>query len=453
MSKTVSLNPYTAKEIKTFTNHTSKEVESIIDKADKRFYNWRETSFSERKKLMLNAAEELKKNKQEYAETMVAEMGKPISQAVAEIEKCAWVCEYYATHAEKHLAPEKIETDAQKSYVRYEPLGVILAIMPWNYPFWQVFRFAAPALMAGNIAVLKHASNVFGCALNLQTVFKRAGFPENCFSALLIGSDQVESVLENKKIKAATLTGSGPAGSSVASIAGKNIKKTVLELGGSNALIVLKDCDIENALKVCVEARFQNTGQSCIAGKRLLIDESIAETFTQKLVEKVKNLKSGDPMDKNTYIGTLAREDLAEDLEKQVNKTLQAGAKLLIGGKRDKAYYSPTILSKVTPEMTAFKEETFGPVLTITTFKTVEEAIELSNRSRFGLGVSVFTQDTEAVEKLIYKFDEGGVFINELVKSDPRLPFGGVKESGYGRELSIHGIREFVNRKTVFINS
>ena len=331
-----------------------------------------------------------------------------------------------------------------KYYVTY--------IENWKCIHWNYCR-GWVCLRAGNIAVLKHASNVFGCALNLETVFKRAGFPENCFSALLIGSDQVESVLENKKIKAATLTGSGPAGSSVASIAGKNIKKTVLELGGSNALIVLKDCDIEKTLEICVQARYQNTGQSCIAGKRLLIDKSIAETFTEKLVEKVKNLKSGDPMDKNTYIGTLAREDLAEDLEKQVNETLQAGAKLLLGGKRDKAYYSPTILSKVTPEMAAFKEETFGPVLTITTFKTVEEAIELSNRSRFGLGVSVFTQDTEAVEKLIYKFDEGGVFINELVKSDPRLPFGGVKESGYGRELSIHGIREFVNRKTVFINS
>lgn len=453
MSSTKSTNPYTGKEIKTYTNHTFQEVSDIIDKADKRFYQWRQTSFAERKKLMLAAVEELKKNKHEYAQTMVEEMGKPISQAIAEVEKCAWVCEYYAENAEKHLADDVIETDASKSYISFEPLGVVLAVMPWNYPYWQVFRFAAPALMAGNIGILKHASNVFGCALNIEKIFKRAGFPENCFTTLLIGSDQVEAVLENPKVKAATLTGSGPAGSSVASIAGKNIKKTVLELGGSNALIVLKDCDMEKTLETCVHARFQNTGQSCIAGKRLLVDESIAEEFVEKLVEKVKNLKSGDPKDKETYIGTLAREDLAEDLEKQVNATIDAGAKLLIGGKRDKAYFEPTILTNVTKDMTAFKEETFGPVLTVTTFKDLDEAIELSNTSRYGLGVSVFTKDLKTIEKEAYRFDEGAVFINELVKSDPRLPFGGVKESGYGRELSKHGIREFVNRKTIFIKS
>lgn len=453
MSSTKSTNPYTGKEIKTYTNHTFQEVSDIIDKADKRFYQWRQTSFAERKKLMLAAAEELKKSKHEYAQTMVEEMGKPISQAIAEVEKCAWVCEYYAENAEKHLADDVIETDASKSYISFEPLGVVLAVMPWNYPYWQVFRFAAPALMAGNIGILKHASNVFGCALNIEKIFKRAGFPENCFTTLLIGSDQVEAVLENPKVKAATLTGSGPAGSSVASIAGKNIKKTVLELGGSNALIVLKDCDMEKTLETCVHARFQNTGQSCIAGKRLLVDESIAEEFVEKLVEKVKNLKSGDPKDKETYIGTLAREDLAEDLEKQVNATIDAGAKLLIGGKRDKAYFEPTILTNVTKDMTAFKEETFGPVLTVTTFKDLDEAIELSNTSRYGLGVSVFTKDLKTIEKEAYRFDEGAVFINELVKSDPRLPFGGVKESGYGRELSKHGIREFVNRKTIFIKS
>lgn len=453
MSSTKSTNPYTGKEIKTYTNHTFQEVSDIIDKADKRFYQWRQTSFAERKKLMLAVAEELKKSKHEYAQTMVEEMGKPISQAIAEVEKCAWVCEYYAENAEKHLADDVIETDASKSYISFEPLGVVLAVMPWNYPYWQVFRFAAPALMAGNIGILKHASNVFGCALNIEKIFKRAGFPENCFTTLLIGSDQVEAVLENPKVKAATLTGSGPAGSSVASIAGKNIKKTVLELGGSNALIVLKDCDMEKTLETCVHARFQNTGQSCIAGKRLLVDESIAEEFVEKLVEKVKNLKSGDPKDKETYIGTLAREDLAEDLEKQVNATIDAGAKLLIGGKRDKAYFEPTILTNVTKDMTAFKEETFGPVLTVTTFKDLDEAIELSNTSRYGLGVSVFTKDLETIEKEAYRFDEGAVFVNELVKSDPRLPFGGVKESGYGRELSKHGIREFVNRKTIFIKS
>ena len=452
MATTTSLNPYTGKELKTYKNHTKKEISEIIDKADAGFYSWRKTSFSERKKLMLAAASELKKNKIEYAETMTVEMGKPISQAIAEVEKCAWVCEFYAENAEKQLQNEIIKTDAHKSYVSYEPLGVVLAIMPWNYPFWQVFRFAAPALMAGNIGVLKHASNVFGSALNIEKVFKRAGFPENCFTTLLVGSDAIESIIENEKVKAVTLTGSGPAGASVASIAGKNIKKTVLELGGSNALIVLKDCDMEKTIATCVQARFQNTGQSCIAGKRLLIDESISEEFIEKMVVKVRELKSGDPMDEQTYIGTLAREDLAKDLEKQVNASVKAGAKIVIGGKRQGAYFEPTILTNVTKEMRAFKEETFGPALSVTTFKTIEEAVELSNNSKFGLGVSLFTKNIEEAEKLTFQFDEGAVFINELVKSDPRLPFGGIKQSGYGRELSEHGIREFMNRKTVFIN-
>ncbi|MBT0607989.1 NAD-dependent succinate-semialdehyde dehydrogenase [Aequorivita echinoideorum] len=452
MSTTTSKNPYTGKEIERYKNHTKAEVSEIIDKADKRFYSWRETSFSERKKLMLAAAAELKKNKQEYAETMTAEMGKPISQSIAEIEKCAWVCEYYAENAQNQMQDEIIKTDAHKSYVRYEPMGVVLAIMPWNYPFWQVFRFAAPALMAGNIGVLKHASNVFGSALNIEKVFKRAGFPDNCFSTLLVGSDAIEDIIKNDKIKAVTLTGSGPAGSSVASIAGKNIKKSVLELGGSNALVVLKDCDMEKTIETCVQARFQNTGQSCIAGKRLLIDVSIEEEFVEKLVVKVRELKSGDPADEETYVGTLAREDLAEDLEKQVNASVKAGAKIVIGGKRQGAYFEPTVLTNVTKNMPVFTEETFGPALSVTTFKTAEEAVELSNMSKFGLGVSIFTKNIEEAEKLSFQFDEGAVFINELVKSDPRLPFGGIKESGYGRELSEHGIHEFLNRKTIFIN-
>lgn len=452
MSTTTSINPYNGKELKSYKNHTNKEISEIIDNANRRFYRWRETSFSERKKLMLAAASELKKNKKEYAETMTMEMGKPISQAIAEIEKCAWVCEYYAENAEKQLQDEAIKTDAHKSYVSFEPLGVVLAIMPWNYPFWQVFRFAAPALMAGNIGVLKHASNVFGSALNIEKVFKRAGFPENCFTTLLVGSDAVEKIIEKEEIKAVTLTGSGPAGSSVASIAGKNIKKTVLELGGSNALVVLEDCEMDKTIETCVQARLQNTGQSCIAGKRLLIDESIADEFIEKMLIKVRELKSGDPMDQETYVGTLAREDLAKDLEKQLNTSVKAGAKIVIGGKRQGAYFEPTVLTNVSEEMTAFKEETFGPVLSVTTFKTVEEAIALSNSSKFGLGVSIFTKNIAEAEKLAFRFDEGAVFVNELVKSDPRLPFGGIKQSGYGRELSEHGIREFVNRKTIFIN-
>jgi succinate-semialdehyde dehydrogenase / glutarate-semialdehyde dehydrogenase len=451
MSTVTSKNPYSGEEIQSFKHHTQKEFSEILAHANSRFYEWRETSFAHREKLMLAAAAELKANTKEYAKTITLEIGKPITQAIAEVEKCAWVCEYYAEEAKNHLQNELIKTDAQKSYTSYEPIGVVLAVMPWNYPFWQVFRFAAPALMAGNIGVLKHASNVFGSALNIEKVFKRAGFPDNCFTTLLVGSDPIENIIENPIVKAVTLTGSGPAGRAVAETAGKNIKKSVLELGGNNALVVLKDCDIDATVATCIQARFQNTGQSCIAGKRLIIDSGIADEFIEKLVLKVRELKSGDPMDKETFIGTLAREDLAKDLENQVAKSIEEGAELLIGGKRLGAYFEPTILGNVTPKMTVFKEETFGPALAITTFKTVEEAIELANNSKFGLGVSIFTEDTAAAEKMAYKFDEGAVFINELVKSDPRLPFGGIKESGYGRELSKHGIREFVNRKTIYI--
>lgn len=452
MPKITSINPYSGKEIASFKSHSKTEVNEILDRADKQFHKWRETTFAERKKLMLAVAAELRKNAKEYAETITKEVGKPITQSFSEVEKCAWGCEYYAENAEKQLADEIIKTDAHKSYVRYEPLGVILAVMPWNYPFWQVFRFAAPALMAGNIGVLKHASNVFGSALNIEKVFKRAGFPEFCFTVLLVKSDAVATIIENPVIKAVTLTGSGPAGSAVASVAGKNIKKTVLELGGSNALVVFKDCDIDKTVETCVKARFLNTGQSCIAGKRLLVDEAISEEFISTLVQKTRELKSGDPMEKVTFIGTLAREDLAVALEKQIQSSIKSGATLALGGKRQGAYFEPTIITNVTKNMAVFNEETFGPVLSVTTFKTVDEAIELSNNSRFGLGVSLFSKDFEAMEKLAPRFDEGAVFINELVKSDPRLPFGGIKESGYGRELSEHGIREFVNKKTIFIN-
>ncbi len=452
MSEIRSINPYNGELIHSYKEHTTQEIESIIKQANDRFKQWRETSFSYRAKCMMAAAAELKAGKEGYARTISAEMGKPISQAIAEIEKCAWVCEYYASHAEEHLAEETVSTDAHSSYVRYEPIGIVLAVMPWNYPFWQVFRFAAPALMAGNIGLLKHASNVFGSALNIEKVFREAGFPEHCFTTLKVSSDKVKAIIENPRVRAVTLTGSGPAGAAVAEVAGANIKKTVLELGGNNALIVMNDCEIEATLDTCVNARYQNAGQSCIAGKRLLVQEDIAGDFIPKLIERVKNLKSGDPMDKDTYIGTLAREDLAEELENQVQKSLAMGAKLETGGKRDGAFYQPTVVSNVTPEMPMFKEETFGPALSVTTFKTAQDAIELSNNSRYGLGVSVFSKNIDGVKKLIPQFEEGAVFINELVKSDPRLPFGGVKESGYGRELSKHGIREFTNRKTVYIN-
>tara|TARA_Y100001960_G_scaffold203723_1_gene212795 strand:+ start:731 stop:2089 length:1359 start_codon:yes stop_codon:yes gene_type:complete len=447
-----SKNPYTGEVIEEFKEYTKEEINNAIKKADDRYKTWRKVSFSEKSKLLKNAAKELRDNKQSYAEDITQEMGKPITQALAEIEKCAWVCEYYAENAENHLAREIIETDAQKSYVSYEPIGIVLAIMPWNYPFWQVFRFAAPALMAGNIGLLKHASNVMRSANNIQKVFERAGFPDGCFQNLVISSSKIEDILKDKRVKAVTLTGSKPAGSAVAATAGSEIKKSVLELGGSNALVVFKDANIAEAVKTCVQARFQNTGQSCIAGKRLLLHERIAEEFMEEFVKQVKELKSGDTMDEDTFIGTLAREDLAEDLEKQIQDSVKQGAKIVLGGKRDKAYFEPTIITNVKKGMPVFDQETFGPAMAVTTFKEDQEAIDLVNYSDFGLGVSIFTEDFTFAEKIVPAFEDGAVFVNELVKSDPRLPFGGTKISGYGRELSSHGIQEFVNRKTVYFN-
>lgn len=446
-----SVNPYSGETLKEHQEYSSADIDKVLKQAEETFDSWRNTSFSERAELLRKVAEELRGNKEDYASTMTKEMGKPITQSRAEIEKCAWVCEYYAEHGESHLAHIEIETDADESFVSFEPLGTILAVMPWNYPFWQVFRFAAPALMAGNVGVLKHASNVMMCAENLEKIFLRAGFPKGCFQNLLIGSKKVEEVIRDKRVKAVTLTGSGPAGSAVAAAAGEEIKKTVLELGGSNALVVLEDADIEKAVDTCVQARFQNTGQSCIAGKRLLLQESIYKSFLDLFAKKVNKLKSGNPMEEDTYIGVLAREDLAEDLEKQVRESENQGARVLLGGKRNGAYFEPTILVGVTPEMPVFEEETFGPAIGVTVFNEEREAIELVNRSKFGLGVSVFTKNIQKARELVSRFEDGAVFINELVKSDPRLPFGGTKKSGYGRELSSFGIREFVNIKTVYI--
>lgn len=446
-----SVNPYTGEEIAKVEEFSEEQIGKALQAAQDRFHTWRDTTFEERGLHMKMAARELIDNKEEYAEMITKEMGKPIAQSIAEVEKCAWVCEYYFENAHKQLAKETIETDAVKSYVSYEPLGVVLAIMPWNFPFWQVFRFAAPALMAGNVCVLKHASNVMQSANNIQKVFERAGFPKNCFQNLPVGSDKVEGIIKDKRIKAVTLTGSTPAGKAVASTAGDQIKKSVLELGGSNALVVFEDANLEEAANTCVQARFQNTGQSCIAGKRLLLQENIAEKFIGIFLEKVKNLKAGDPMDKDTYVGVMAREDLAEELEKQVIRSVEAGAKIAVGGNRKGTYFEPTVLTNVTADMPVFTEETFGPVISVTSFKTEEEAVELVNSSPFGLGVSIFTRNMKNAEALVPLFDDGAVFVNEMVKSDPRLPFGGTKISGYGRELSEHGIREFVNKKTVYL--
>ena len=446
----LSKNPYTGEILEEHRESTSEDIDQALEKAAAVFKEWKSTSFDFRSKLMLKAAEELRRNVDEYARGITKEMGKPIKQAVAEVEKCAWVCEYYAENAEKHLASEEIETDAGKSYVNYAPMGVVFAIMPWNYPFWQVFRFAAPALMAGNVGVLKHASNVMMCGKNLEKLFIRAGFPEGCFQNLVIGSKKVEEVLKDERVKAVTLTGSEKAGGAVAATAGKEIKKSVLELGGSNALVVFEDADLQQTVDTCIQARFQNTGQSCIAGKRLLLHESIAEEFTDLFLQKVKELKAGDPLDEDTFIGVQAREDLAENLEEQVNRSIEMGAKLLIGGERKKAFYAPAVLKDVTPQMPVFKEETFGPAIGITTFRSWKEAVELINATKFGLGVSIFTSNEQTAQKLIPEIEDGAVFVNELVKSDPRLPFGGTKRSGYGRELSKFGIREFVNIQTIY---
>ncbi|WP_224482780.1 NAD-dependent succinate-semialdehyde dehydrogenase [Robertkochia aurantiaca] len=447
-----SVNPYNGKELYEFEEFSSGQIAAAVDQAHKAHLEWRNSSFDHRRKHLKRVAELLREGKENYARTMSVEMGKPITQAIAEVEKCAWVCDYYADHAQTFLASELKETDAGESYVSYEPLGVVLAVMPWNYPYWQVFRFAAPAVMAGNTGLLKHASNVMKCAQNIEKIFLDAGFPEGVFSQLPIGSKKVKEVIENDKVRAVTLTGSEPAGRSVAADAGNQIKKTVLELGGSNAFIVMKDADIEKAAETALQARFQNTGQSCIAAKRLLLHEDIAEAFIDKFKKGMLKMKSGDPLEEDTYIGVMAREDLAEELEDQLKRTLDMGAELILGGKREKAWFEPTLVDKVTPEMPLFREETFGPVIGVTRFSTADEAINLSNDSKFGLGVNIFTNDIQQIKKMVPRFEEGAVFINEMVKSDPRLPFGGVKASGYGRELSEHGIREFVNIKTVYIN-
>ena len=446
-----SINPYTGKVVFENKAFSKKQVEKAVDDAQQAFIAWRKTDFAKRSKLMQNLATVLKKNKEKYAEIMTLEMGKPITQAIAEVEKCAWVCDYYAENAENQLKPKNIKTDAQESYVRFDPLGVILGVMPWNYPFWQVFRFAVPTIMAGNTALLKHASNVMESSKMIQEAFEEAGFPKSVFTQLPIGSKLVEDIIRNPIVKGVSLTGSKAAGAAVASIAGEEIKPSLLELGGNNALVVFEDCDMESTLETVVQARFQNTGQSCIAGKRLLIHQDIADKFLQQLTQKVIALKSGNPMDKNTFIGTMVNEDAVKELHEQLQKSVKKGAEIVIGGNYNQAYFEPTIVTNVNNQMPIYHEETFGPLLACSTFATDEEAINMVNESDFGLGVSLFTKDKNRIEKLIPILEDGAVFVNEMVKSDPRLPFGGTKISGYGRELSDEGIMAFVNKKTVYI--
>ena len=428
-------------------------MQHLLKVSENTQHSWRNLSIQNRISFLPQLAKLLLENKEAYATCITTEMHKPISQAIAEVEKCALLCNYYYENAEIFLATKNIQTEASESFVTNEPLGVILGVMPWNFPFWQVFRFAVPTLIVGNTVVVKHASNVPKSAELIQAIFEQASFPKGCYQDLPIPSSEVANIIANPIIKAVSLTGSEQAGIAVATEAGKHLKKCVLELGGSNAFVILEDANLEKAVATAVNARMQNAGQSCIAAKRFLVHENIAEEFIDKFKVAIKNLKTGNPLDKETQIGSLARVDLAEELEVQVQKSIEMGAKLIVGGNRKDAFYEPTILTHVITEMPVFNEETFRPVAAIITFKTIEEAIELSNQSKFGLGVSIFTQDIDFIKTKISSFNEGAVFINEMVKSDPRLPFGGIKKSGYGRELAEDGIKEFVNVKTVVINT
>ncbi|MFC1529255.1 NAD-dependent succinate-semialdehyde dehydrogenase [Gemmatimonadota bacterium] len=449
------INPATGEFIREYDEHPPEEVSVGIEEAHAAFLSWRRTGFEHRAELMQQAGAVLLERKDEFAELMTVEMGKPIGQAVAEVEKCAWVCDYYAGNAATHLEAEMVETTASRSFVTFQPIGVVLAVMPWNFPFWQVFRFAAPSLMAGNAGVLKHASNVPGCALAIEDVFRQAGFPDHLFKTFLIGSSEVGAVIEHPLVRAATLTGSTPAGRAVAGKAGEMLKKTVMELGGSDPYVILEDADLETAVPACVTARLINNGQSCINGKRFIVVEAVKERFEQAFVEEMARRKVGDPLDPETEIGPMARNDLRDEVHDQVEASIAGGARVLLGCEvPDKAgaWYPPSVLTDVGPGTPAYDDEIFGPVASIITVQDEEEAIRVANDTIFGLGAAVFTSDLERGERIAAEELEAGCcFVNDFVRSDPRLPFGGVKESGYGRELSHYGIREFVNIKTVYI--
>jgi succinate-semialdehyde dehydrogenase/glutarate-semialdehyde dehydrogenase len=450
-----SVNPATQEKIKSYDKHTPDEVNNILENVDKAQKSWEKTDFSQRSKLMKQAAKVLRTNVDRYAELMTREMGKPISGARSEVEKCAWVCEYYAENAVEFLSDEVIETDASQSFVTFRPMGVVLAVMPWNFPFWQVFRFAAPGLMAGNAGVLKHASNVTGCALAIEEIFREAGFPEHLFRTIKVPGKNMDSVIENPFIKAITLTGSVPAGKAVAEKAGSLLKKTVMELGGSDPYLILDDADLDAAAETCATSRLINSGQSCIAAKRFIVEESVLDEFTDKFTAQMKSKTMGDPMNESSDIGPQARNDLRDELHEQVLISIKKGAKCILGGEipdKKGAWYPPTILTDVSAGMPAYEEELFGPVAAIIKAKNEEDAIRIANDSKFGLGAAVFTEDEERGREIAAKkLNAGCCFVNQFVKSDPRLPFGGVLESGYGRELSHFGIREFVNIKTVYV--
>lgn len=449
-----SINPTTGETIKTFEPLAETQIDEKLQNAAETFRNYSRTTFEVRESMMARAAEILETEKNNFARLMTLEMGKPIKGAVGEAEKCAWVCRYYAENARQHLADMPVVTNGKKSYVRFQPLGPVLAVMPWNFPFWQVFRFAAPALMAGNVGLLKHASNVPQCALAIEDIFRRAGFPEGAFQTLLVGSDSVPRILEDRRVVAATLTGSEPAGRSVAGIAGKQIKKTVLELGGSDPFIVMPSAELQEAATTAVKARTINNGQSCIAAKRFIVAADIYDEFERRFVEEMKTLRVGDPLNEATDIGPLATEQILKDLDEQVKTSVAGGALVLTGGKkldRPGNFYEPTVLANIPHDSPAYCEEVFGPVALLFRVKNIVEAIELANSTSFGLGSAAWTNDAGEQERFAEELEAGCVFVNGMVASDPRLPFGGIKNSGYGRELGEFGIREFVNIKTVWI--
>ncbi|HEY9643019.1 MAG TPA: NAD-dependent succinate-semialdehyde dehydrogenase [Coleofasciculaceae cyanobacterium] len=450
-----TINPSTGETIQKFEELTDAAIAQKLDLAQRTFEQYRHISFAQRAKWLQAAAQILEDEKTAFGKIMTLEMGKPIKAGIAEAEKCAAVCRYYAEHAADFLKDVDVPSDASHSFVRYQPLGIILAVMPWNFPFWQVFRFAAPALMAGNVGVLKHASNVPQCALAIEEILRRAGFPEGAFQTLLIGSEQVAQLVADERIKAATLTGSEAAGASLASAAGKQLKKVVLELGGSDPFIVMASADLEAAVATAVTARMINSGQSCIAAKRFIVQEAIADAFTAQLILKYKALKVGDPLDPATEVGPLATATILQELDAQVQACIQQGGKVLVGGaplpNLPGNYYQPTILSDIPAAAPINQEEFFGPVALLYRVPDLSAAIQLANSTPFGLGASAWTQDAAERDRLISDIESGSVFINGMVKSDPRLPFGGIKRSGYGRELSAEGIREFVNIKTVWV--
>ena len=446
-----SINPYNQEVLNEFPALSDREIAAKIALSETAFASWRRTSFAQRRERLLRLRELLVERADGYAKTITSEMGKTLAEAQGEVLKCTTLCDFYAREGEAFLQPEQIPTEMHKSYVRFDPIGAVLGIMPWNYPFWQVLRYAVPAIMAGNVALLKHSPNVPQVATDLEQLFLDAGFPEGVFQSLLIFVSDVQDVIKSSIVQGVTLTGSGRAGSSVASISGKQIKKTVLELGGSDPFIVLADADLEKTLNTAIKARFQNAGQSCIAGKRFIVVDEIFEAFSHAFQERVAALAQGDPMNPSTQVGPMARLDLAQSLKRQLKESLDEGAILLAGGTCEGANFQPTVLTHVVPGMTAFYEETFGPLAALVRASDDRNAISLANQSEYGLGASLWTQDLDRAQQLAAEIDSGAVFVNGLVRSDPRLPFGGIKKSGYGRELSGYGIREFVNVKTVVI--